>query len=616
MEKKLDAVGAYTQASLEGEETWITIPHEYWPREWKGKYTTPVVKLVLNLYGHPKAGLYWERHCTKALKSLGWIPVKGWECLFKHPEYKLFLSVYVDDFKMAGKKSSLAPMWEKLQKVLDLDPPVKMDGSTYLGCRQKDIPVDSCIRESMAEWRPIYEWCARHGNIPSNNDNADTTPSMETEARGNSQADTSPSALPTLRGVELADVRHQICQHCDDQAYHRCDLCGQAICTRHSRPFAYWRDNRVASRICPECDEADRSSGRPVAGLEEFKEFNPILAATNRHSDNKSAYVRSGGPEARIKAYEYNMTGHAQSAIDKYLELSGLTTNNLKPVPTPCIDGHMLSEEDFQTKGKLSPIAARVVLTALYLARHNRPDIYWSVNHLARNLTKWSVSDDKRLHRLICWLHYTQDCIQFGYVGDHIKDCLMVMFCDASFAGDLQDSKSTGGSYIYLIGPNTLAPISWACKKQGAVSHSSTEAEIITLDFALRMEGLPILQLWEEIVLTLTGSQRPNVQREFCPNGTYTLESIAQSIDYVPHTLPPLTSNARLVCLEDNDAVIKMSIKGRTNKLRHVTRTHRIDLDWLFEVLREDPGVNIKYINTKRQVADIFTKGQFTSQQF
>ena len=36
---------------------------------------------------------------------------------------KLFLSIYVDDFKMAGKASSLKPMWEKLNKVLELEKP-------------------------------------------------------------------------------------------------------------------------------------------------------------------------------------------------------------------------------------------------------------------------------------------------------------------------------------------------------------------------------------------------------------------------------------------------------------------------------------------------------------
>ena len=43
---------------------------------------------------------------------------------------------------------------------------------------------------------------------------------------------------------------------------------------------------------------------------------------------------------------------------------------------------------------------------------------------------------------------------------------------------------------------------------------------------------------------------------------------------------------------------------------------HRIDLDWLFGILRNDPGVFIKYVNTKVQCADIFTKGMFTEAQY
>ena len=78
-------------------------------------------------------------------------------------------------------------------------------------------------------------------------------------------------------------------------------------------------------------------------------------------------------------------------------------------------------------------------------------------------------------------------------------------------------------------------------------------------------------------------------------NGMYKLD-----VDFVPRTMPEATNLGRLVILEDNDAVIKMLIKGRTDRLRHVPRTHRIDLDWLFEIIKNDPGINIKYISTKR----------------
>ena len=65
-----DAVGAYTQVSLKeaatilGEgvvtETWITLPKHRRPKAW-ANIEDPVCPLLLNLYGHPLAGLLWEK---------------------------------------------------------------------------------------------------------------------------------------------------------------------------------------------------------------------------------------------------------------------------------------------------------------------------------------------------------------------------------------------------------------------------------------------------------------------------------------------------------------------------------------------------------------------------
>ena len=82
--EEADASSAYTQAELGGPPTWITLPKNQWPKEWHGKYDDsdpPVVRLRLSLYGHPLAGLYWEKHCRAKLLSVGFEPVEGWECL-------------------------------------------------------------------------------------------------------------------------------------------------------------------------------------------------------------------------------------------------------------------------------------------------------------------------------------------------------------------------------------------------------------------------------------------------------------------------------------------------------------------------------------------------------
>ena len=57
-----------------------------------------------------------------------------------------------------------------------------------------------------------------------------------------------------------------------------------------------------------------------------------------------------------------------------------------------------------------------------------------------------------------------------------------------------------------------------------------------------------------------------------------------------------------------------MTMMGRSPITRHVQRTHRIDWDWLFERFLYDKSISMKYIHTKSQTADIFTKGSFTKE--
>ena len=43
--------------------------------------------------------------------------------------------------------------------------------------------------------------------------------------------------------------------------------------------------------------------------------------------------------------------------------------------------------------------------------------------------------------------------------------------------------------------------------------------------------------------------------------------------------------------------------------MRHVSRTHRVALDWLVDRINLDSKIQIKYIDTKNQLSDILTKG-------
>ena len=84
--------------------------------------------------------------------------------------------------------------------------------------------------------------------------------------------------------------------------------------------------------------------------------------------------------------------------------------------------------------------------------------------------------------------------------GKTAQQCRLGLFHDSDFAGDLEDSKSTSGGILCIFGSHTFVPMSWMCKKQTSVSHSSTEAEIISLDAGLRMDGIPALTLWDLVI--------------------------------------------------------------------------------------------------------------------
>ena len=64
-------------------------------------------------------------------------------------------------------------------------------------------------------------------------------------------------------------------------------------------------------------------------------------------------------------------------------------------------------------------------------------------------------------------------------------------------------------------------------------------------------------------------------------------------VDYVPTNTHSSQSESQLCIFEDNEAVIKMIIKGPSSTVRHVSRTHRVAPDWLFDGIME-PMIQIK----------------------
>ena len=160
-----DAVSAYTQVKMEDApkllknpksecpDVWIRLPRHKRPKSWS-IIEDPVVPLERNLCCHPLAGLLWERQFEKILLQHGWEKVYNWECLFVHCQKGLFLSVYVDDIKFAGKKQNIVPMWKSLNKEVDLGEPTSFLDHVYLGCTQRQCEISKDIVDN---YRTMFE---------------------------------------------------------------------------------------------------------------------------------------------------------------------------------------------------------------------------------------------------------------------------------------------------------------------------------------------------------------------------------------------------------------------------------------------------------------------------
>ena len=261
----------------------------------------------------------------------------------------------------------------------------------------------------------------------------------------------------------------------------------------------------------------------------------------------------------------FNMTEFAQQAVDQYSKLTGVT--KFRRASTPfCPDGSLPLTGECE-KGALSGVACAILMKNLWLARLARPDIQKPIGDLASRLTVWSRNDDKRLYRLICYLNDTKGHRLVCRVGDPASALKLRLYVDADFAGENDSTKSTNGGFLVLVGPNTWFPIAWVAKRQTATSRSTTEAEVISLAYSLFQEALPALDLWDLLL------GRPMA----------------------------------LEIMEDNQATIKVVKNGYSPKLRHVSRTHKVDLGSVYEVVEQE-NVDLKYVDTLLQAADIFTK--------
>ena len=87
-----------------------------------------------------------------------------------------------------------------------------------------------------------------------------------------------------------------------------------------------------------------------------------------------------------------------------------------------------------------------------------------------------------------------------GWVGDDINDLAPHLYADSDFAGDTQSMRSTSGAHLAVEGPNTRFPLIGRSVRQGCISCSTPEAEIVAAAFAIRREGIPAGYVWDRLL--------------------------------------------------------------------------------------------------------------------
>jgi hypothetical protein len=203
-----------------------------------------------------------------------------------------------------------------------------------------------------------------------------------------------------------------------------------------------------------------------------------------------------------------------------------------------------------------------VVGSLLWLAGSTRPDLSHAVNLTARYLTKANENHVHGVKRILRYLRGTSNVglLIVPTIDRTNDDVVPEVYCDADWAGDKTNRRSTSGCILTVNG----CPVSWAAKQQAVVALSTMEAEYIAAATGVQ-ECMWISQLLVEIGL----SQRGIVQ---------------------------------LWC--DNQSAIK-SMENDMSK----ARSKHIDIRYHY--IREQvrgKRIKVNYCETSKMPADLFTK--------
>ena len=250
-----------------------------------------------------------------------------------------------------------------------------------------------------------------------------------------------------------------------------------------------------------------------------------------------------------------NQRAYLESMVEKF------RLTNAKPVWTPMEPGAQFSvDQSPNSLGQANRMHgvpySQAIGSVLWPVVVSRPDAAYAVGILSQFIQNPGPAHWEGAKRVISYLGTTKDL--WLTFGGHQED-KVGGFCDADWASQKHRHSISGFSFHYGQGA-----ISWSSKKQPVISLSSTEAEYVAQTHAAKEA------IW--------------------------LRSFVSEVTGKPEK--PLTISC------DNQGAIALS---KDNKFHSRTKPTGLRYHFIREAV-EDGKINMKYVPTDNNVADIFTK--------
>lgn len=209
-----------------------------------------------------------------------------------------------------------------------------------------------------------------------------------------------------------------------------------------------------------------------------------------------------------------------------------------------------------ETKNFKAPYK-ELIGSLMYVMLGTRPDLCYAVCYFSRYQNSYDEEHWQYLKNVLKYLKGTEKLGLTYYRSS--TNVRIFAFVDSDYAGDANDRKSTTGFFL-KINTNTVF---WNSKKQSVVALSSTEAEYVALT-SCATECLFLGHLLSDLIL----------------NDVYPIR-----------------------IYEDNQSTIKTAHTYETKRSKHIDVKYHFIKD-----LVSSKKIEVEYISTENQVADILTK--------